>query len=226
MKEKALYYGHRERLKQRFKISQSRGMHDYELLELLLTFSIPRIDLKPAAKLLLKEFKSLSCIMDAGKEELLTVEGIGENSVILIKLIKEFVSKYFENQIMHHSVLSSPKTVTDFVRSKLGEFSNEAFMIIFLNIKNEVIDYEIIHEGTIDQAIVYPRRIVEEAIHHHAGGMIIFHNHPSGHCHPSNEDKIITNKLKEILTTIDVKLLDHIIVTKNEYFSFQEESLI
>jgi len=226
MKEKALYLGHRERLKNRFKISQSRALYDYELLELLLTFAIPRIDVKPLAKKLLKTFKSLSSIMDAGKEELMLVPGIGERSAVLIKLVKEFVVKYFEDPISHPYVLSSPTAAVDFAKAKLGGLSSEVFMAIFLNTKNEVIDYDIIHEGTIDQTIIYPRRIVEQAIQYHAGSMIIFHNHPSGHCSCSEEDKVITGKLKEILNTIDVRLLDHIIVTKNNYFSFQEESIL
>ncbi len=226
MMKEEFYYGHRHRIKKKFLISEAKGMLDYELLELMLTFSIPRKDVKNFAKKLIKMFGSLSNVMDVNKNDLLKIKGLGIQSFILINLIKQMHIRCFENQIKKINVLSAPDQVIDFAKIKLGGLKNEVFMIIFLNIKNEVLDNSIIHEGTINQAILYPRRMIEESLSHNAAGIIIFHNHPSGHCYPSNEDKIITKKIKECLEAVDVQLLDHIIVTKGGYYSFQEEGSI
>jgi DNA repair protein RadC len=99
-------------------------------------------------------------------------------------------------------------------------------MVIYLNTKNEIIDYETIHEGTVDRAVIYPRRIVESALAHHAAGLLLVHNHPSGHIEPSEDDKQITRTIIEAARTMDIRVLDHIIVTKNGYFSFMEKRLL
>ena len=102
----------------------------------------------------------------------------------------------------------------------------EVFMIIFLNTKNEVLSCEILTKGTVNSLIVYPRRIIEKVIQKNAAGCILAHNHPSGHSTPSNQDKIITTKIKDCLKMIDVNLLDHLIVGKQNHFSFQEEGIL
>jgi len=99
-------------------------------------------------------------------------------------------------------------------------------MIIYLNTKNEVIHNETIHEGTIDRAVIYPRRIVEAALSHHAAGLLLVHNHPSGHTEPSEEDKHITQAIIQAAATVDIRVVDHIIVAKDGYLSFMEEGLL
>jgi DNA repair protein RadC len=102
---------------------------------------------------------------------------------------------------------------------------HEAFMLIFLNTKNKVLDYKVIQEGTVDRAVIYPRRIVEEAIARHAASVILVHNHPSGHSEPSPEDRELTKSIVEAARTIDLRVLDHIIVGKEGHFSFVENHL-
>ena len=109
---------------------------------------------------------------------------------------------------------------------KLAGLPHEAFMVIYLNVKNRVLDHEIINEGTVDRAIVYPRRIVEHALAHHAAGLILVHNHPSGDPAPSPEDKQLTRGIIEAARTMDIKVLDHIIVGKSGHFSFHENRLL
>ncbi len=226
MKEKVLLYGHRKRLRGRFDDTRSTGLYDYELVELLLTFVIQRQDVKPIAKHMIKQFKDLAGILDANENELIKIKGLGQRSVTLIKLVKEFCNKYFESNILSKDVLSKPDAVVKFAQSKLGELDYEGFMIIFLNTKNEVLNYEILTEGTIDNIIVYPRRIIEKALQKNAAGCILVHNHPSGYSTPSNQDKILTTKIKDCLKMIDVNLLDHIIVSRQDHYSFQEQGLL
>jgi DNA repair protein RadC len=129
-------------------------------------------------------------------------------------------------KMSNKDVLSSPQAVLDFARVKLAGLPHEAFMIIFLNAKNKVLDYKVLQEGTVDRAVIYPRRMVEEALAHHAAGIILVHNHPSGDSEPSPEDKQLTRSLVETARTIDLRILDHIIVGKEGYCSFLESRLM
>lgn len=226
MAEKPHYLGHRERLRERFHKAGAEGLHDYELLELLLTYAIPQKDVKETAKTLRNRFGGLSGVLDASQKELEAVKGLGPISAILIRLVKELCGAYLAEKMKHKDLLSSPQAVVDFARVKLAGLPHEAFMGIYLNTKNEVIDHEIIHEGTVDRAVVYPRRIIEAALTHHASGLILIHNHPSGHPKPSEEDKRLTRAIAEAARPIDVRVLDHIIVGKDDYFSFREQQLL
>jgi len=224
--EKPHYLKHRKRLRDRFEKSGAGAMHDYESLELLLTYVIRRRDVKPLAKNLIERFGSLSGVIDAKPRELESIKGIGPRSALLIPLVRELCTEYMAEKMMSRNLLSSPRTVVDFARMKLASLPHEDFMVIFLNVKNEVIDYETIHEGTVDRAVVYPRKIIESALAHHAVGLILVHNHPSGHPEPSAEDKSITNSIAEACRTMDIRILDHIVVGREGYFSFAEHNLI
>ena len=226
MNDKPHYVNHRGRLRERFRKAGADGMHDYELLELLLTYSIPRRDVKPLAKKLIDKFGSLSGVLDAGQKELEAVEGLGAMSAGLIRLVKELYCTYLSEEILERDVLSSPESVLNFVRVKLAGLTNEVFMVIYMNVKNEVIEHALLHEGTVDKVAVYPRRIIESALSHHASGIIIVHNHPSGNTMPSGEDRILTQEIAEAASTLDIRVLDHLIVGKEGYFSFMENSLL
>ena len=220
------YINHRKRLRERFRKTGADGMHDYELLELLLTFSIPRRDVKPVAKKLISEFGGLSGVLDADQKKLEELSGVGSMSAALIRLVKELYNTYLAENMKRGDVLSSPETVLKFVRVRLSGMTNEAFMVIYMNVKNEVIDYSILHEGTVDNVAVYPRRIIESALSRHASGVILVHNHPSGNPMPSREDKALTRDIADAAITLDIRVLDHIIVGKDGYFSFLEHDLL
>ena len=190
MSDKPHYVNHRKRLRERFQKAGADGMHHYELLELLLTYSIPRRDVKPIAKTLIDRFGSLAGFLDADGEELAKIKGVGEMSATLISLVRELYSTYLAENMKKGDVLSSPESVLKFARVRLAGLTNEAFMVIFLNVKNEVLDYTLLHEGTIDSVAIYSRRIIETALSKHAAGIILVHNHPSGNPAPSREDKL------------------------------------
>jgi DNA repair protein RadC len=220
------YLDHRKRLRERFRKSGVDGLHNYELVELLLTYAIPRKDLKPLAKDLVKRFEGFSGVFDASIEELEAEAGLGLRSATLIHLVKEILGAYLAEQLERREALSSPQAVIDFARVKLAGLPHEAFMVIYLNVKNEVLRHEVLHEGTVDRAVVYPRRIVEAALANHAAGLILVHNHPSGDPDPSSDDKRLTRSIAEAARTVDIRVIDHVIVGKSGYYSFNENRIL
>jgi DNA repair protein RadC len=219
------YTGHRERLKVKF-LKCSEALADYELLELLLTYSIPRRDVKPYAKNLLKRFGSLEHVLNSNYDELTELKGIGVNTGVLLSLVKELFSRCLYEQLQERDILNSPDAVIDFVRSKVGFSLNEIFMILYLNSRNHIVGYEIVSEGTTDSVVVYPRVVVKQVLKYNATGIIAVHNHPSGECEPSANDLNITRILKEALFPLDVRFMDHIIISGGDSFSFQTEGLL
>ena len=221
------YLDHRKRLRERFKRTGGQGLEEYEALELLLTYVIPRRDVKPLAKRLIKHFGSVSKVFDARQKELEQFPGLGNASAILFKLVKELFILYTKDEMMEErDVLSSPESVIKFLRAKLAGLHNEAFLTVFLNVKNEVIANEIISEGTVNRVVVFPRKIIESALHHNASRVILVHNHPSGKVKPSDEDKKLTEIIVNATKALDIKVLDHIVVGKEGHFSFVENNLM
>ncbi len=200
--------------------------------EVIDTTSINENNMKLAEDLFYNEFGHIrtdDSFIEIYEAETMEVENNLNNSINdLLKnnsifKIAELITDKMGAGIKNKNVLSDPRAVIDFAKLKIGSLHYENFLIIFTNVKNEIIDYEIVAEGTIDQAIIYPRRIIEKTLFHDAAGIILLHNHPSDSCYPSKPDQIITLKIKEVLNHIDAKLLDHIIVGKTDHYSFQEE---
>ena len=216
------YIGHRSRLKERFKKSGLTGFHDYEIIEFVLTYAIPRRDVKPLAKNLIEHFKNLRNIFDASVEDLQSVQGIGEHAAILIKLLKESASAYLLHKIKNENVIDSVDSVIEYCRHYLAGNRDEVFLLLYLNSKNAIIEKEIIQTGTIDQTVVYPRKVIESAIKHNASSLILVHNHPSGDPSPSEADRNLTKVLTRALRTIDIVVHDHIIIGKDSHFSARE----
>jgi len=221
------YLNHRRRIREKYLKSGLDNWHDYEILELILTHAIPRKDTKPVAKALLRKFKSIRGVFDAEMEELNKVSGIGANAAILINLFKEVVSLYLLQDLLEQkNVISSPKAVYNYLQASLRGSKDEIFKVIFLNTANRPVKAETIHVGTVNKAVVYPRKVVEHALKNKATSVILAHNHPGGSLTPSEDDKNITQALIKALGTVDVNVLDHIIIGLEGYFSFKEHKLI
>lgn len=219
--------GHRERLRAKFLASGFAGFHDYEQIELLLTFAISRKDVKPIAKELLSKFKSIHGILDAPLQELTQVDGLGEASAILLKVVKATCSEYLSSTIQGEKItLSTPESVKDFARMKLGGNQNESFLVIFLDNQNNVIDSDILFSGTVNKTIIYPRNVIQAALTRNAVGIILVHNHPSGNLKASQHDIELTASMKKAADTLDIRLIDHLIVTQKETLSFVEKGLL
>jgi len=225
-KEVPHYIGHKKRLKERFLSAGPDALADYELLELLISFSIGRKDVKQLAKILLKKFGSFAGVLDADTKQLLQIEGIGKSTAVAIKVAKESSVKYLKQKSINRSVISSPEALVNYCKAAMTGLRDEEFRVIFLNSKNEIIDDEVLCRGTVDQTAVYPRKILERALHHNAASVIFVHNHPSGHPAPSNADKDLTRLLKEAVGTVQIKVHDHMIIGREDHFSFAEAGLL
>ena len=155
--------GHRRRLRERFLRAGLDGLQDYEAIELLLTYAIPRRDVKPLAKELLETYGSLEKLLDATPADLLDRHGMGPSGTTLVLLIRQLCSKYLEQKIRDVDVLDSSAATERFLRMKLGGGRKETFMVIFMNSHNHVLDFQVF-PGTVDRAAVYPREIAEKCL--------------------------------------------------------------
>lgn len=223
----SLNLGHRSRLKERFLNSPRRSLQDYEILEMILFFTIIRRDTKPLAKLLLKRFGSLAGIVFADDSALKTIPGIGDGVVFFIKLMADFFSRIcVPQQKGEVHVLSSWLAVLNYCQLTMGFKKSESFRVLMLNKKNILIGDEFIDAGTVDRIAIYPREVSKMALLHGATAVILVHNHPSGDPTPSKEDIEITNKIIEALIPINVSMHDHVIVAEHNHFSFRASGLI
>ena len=234
--EKPHYYGHRKRLRERFKKTGLVSFQDYEAIEFLLTLAIPRKDVKIPAKEAIKRFGSFRGVLDAPIEELKKIPGIGEVAPLAIRFIREAANLYLQPKSQTDLTLEKiepevislkdPKVLCDYCRAALGAQPNETFKVIYLDSRFRVIDLETMTEGTIDRATVYPRKVMESALKKKASILVFAHNHPDGNINPSDHDKILTRALVLAAKTLNITVFDHIIVSKDEAFSFRKEGLL
>jgi len=220
------YKDHRQRLKKKFSESGVDAFHDYEVLELLLSYAIPLKDVKPLAKELISRFGSLKGIMDAEKDSLEKVKGIGPHTAILIKLIKETGTIYLKEKAKEKPQITCTSELLDYCKTYMGGLKDERFCVIYLDAQNRMTDIETIQEGIVNQAVVYPRKVLENALKKKASAVILVHNHPSGHVKPSDADIRLTKTIQETAKILDIIVHDHIIIGENRFFSFREEGLI
>jgi len=218
--------GHRERLRQRFKKGGRYALADYELLELLLTYVIPRRDTKPLAKGLLRRHRSFNSVLNQPKEKLEAVDGVGDKASTLILLIRSCIERYLEQGVERRKRISSPQEVIHFLRARVGAQQRECLMALYLNDSNRLRHHAIVTEGTVNRTAFYPREIIRQGLSCNATGLIIVHNHPEGQAIPSDQDLEMTRKLEEAAAPLGLRLLDHIIVTRLEAYSIKKGELL
>jgi len=223
--KKPSYVGHRKRIKEKYEKSGIDGWLDYEVLELALSYTIPRKDTKPIAKELISRFKTINGVLDSDRKELRTVTGISDHTALFLKLLKDVAILYLEKGIHNRDLLSSPQVVYDYLKASLKGAVDEEFKMLFLDNRNQLIAVETFKTGTVNRSVVYPRKVVERALYNHAVGVIIAHNHPAGTLQPSQDDRGVTKAIKEALKTVDITLLDHIIIGSNDYYSFRNNDV-
>ena len=225
--------GHRERVRKKFLENGFNGLEDYEVLELLLFYVIPRKDTKAIAKELIKRFKTLANVLKADTLELKTIDGLGDVAITFLKMMGALPEKIYKDELKNQKLIKDDKNkITDkevllsFLRNKIGYEDVEKFYVIYLSSSNEVIAFEESSSGTLDRSSIYPREIYKRVIMENAKSIIIAHNHPSGNTCPSKCDIDITNEIAKGLKNFGALLLEHIIITRDSYFSFLEEGLI
>lgn len=218
--------GHRKRLRERFSQSGLAGFLDYEIVELLLTLGTPRRDCKPQAKEAIRTFKTLRGVLEATAEELQNVKGITAHNIFVIKFMQEMAREFLKEQVLDKPHCRSSREVFDYLYHSMRDLKKEIFKVMFFDSQNRVVAIEDLFEGTLNASAIYPREIIQSAVKHNAAALIFVHNHPAGNPQPSNNDKQITQDLIFAGNIMQIKVLDHIIIGENRYFSFADAGLI
>ena len=222
--------GHRQRVKERFLKTGFDNWQDYEILEFALFFVIPRKDTKQIAKDLIKKFGSLKDLINTDYDTLTEafekIKGVSVNTAFFFYFLKSFSIKYSEFKMKEKEKISSPQEVVNFLKNSIGTCNEEKMYSVFFNASNKVLDFKEISEGTVSRSAVYPGKIAKEALLTNARSVIIAHNHPGGVCKPSQNDIIATEAVQKALKAVEVVLLDHIIVTASDFYSFKDNGLI
>ena len=218
--------GHRFRLREKFLSAGLEGFLNYEIIELLLTLGTPRKDCKQPAKDALKKFRTLRGVLEAPAEQLMEIKSIGAHNVFGIKLIQEVSRKFLKEKMMARAFCRSSKEVFDYLYHSLRDSKREKFKALFLDAKNQILEEQTVFEGTVDSSAVYPREIIKKALWHDASSLIFVHNHPSGDPTPSESDKEITTELVFAANVVQIRVLDHLIIGNNRYFSFADSGLL
>ncbi len=219
-------HGHRQRLRERYLRCGIESLADYEVIEMTLALCIPRIDVKPIAKDLIDRFENLRGILDTSPEELLKVKGIGENSLVALKLIKDLITIYHANQLQKSgNAVTTISKLIKFFKSKIAAEQVKVLEMLCFDAKLKIIGETSIRlvEGSVNSANVDIRKIIEIAIKRGATSIALAHNHPSGDPRPSLEDIRFTRKLATACKSISLNLIEHIIVSKNACFSFRRD---
>lgn len=225
-KPKPHWLGHRDRLRAKLIGRGANALEDYELLETLLFAFIPRRDVKPVAKALLTKFGSLSAIFAAAPKDLVTVNGVGETVAAYIKATQEIGARAALETLQTRPIISSWSALLAYVRSKLQHEPREQFRVLFLDRKNQLICDELMGQGTVDHAPVYPREIARRALELSASALILVHNHPSGDPTPSRADIDMTREIIDALGPLEISVHDHLIVARAGVTSFKSQGLI
>lgn len=218
--------GHRWRLREKFLNGGLKGFLDYEVVELLLTLGTPRRDCKVQAKEAMERFKVLRRVLEADQEELQEIKGIGEHNVFGIRLVQEVARRFLKEKMLSRPACHSSKEVFDYLYHSLRDAKTERFKVLLLDAKNYILEERTFFEGTVDSSAVYPREVIKAAVRFGASSLIFVHNHPSGDPEPSESDREITKELVFATSLMQIKVLDHIIIGNNCYFSFADHGLI
>lgn len=224
IEQEKVHAGHRERLRERFRREGLSGFSEHEALELLLTYAIPQRDVNPLAHTLVKHFGSLAGVLDADESELMRVPGVGAHTASLLTLMPKLWGVYQRSSLGAKPALNTLGDAKRFCGALFAGVHDERFYVICLDQQGRVLYTELLYEGTIDEVVVYPRQIVEMVLRHHAYGVMFVHNHPSGQPEPSQADLDTTELIIRALQLISVRVVDHLIFTKESIYSMIRQS--
>jgi len=214
--------GHRARLRERFSRNGITSLHDHETIELLLTYVVARQDTKAIAKRLLARFHSVGGVLNADISELAEVAGVGTRSALLFALVRDLASYCLRERLQKRSVIANRSDVDQYLRFAFGARRDEYVAVLFLDAANRVITADVVSEGTVNQCVIYPRDLIKRALTVGAAGIILAHNHPAGTLQPSEADWLMTVRLHKIGKLLEIPLLDHIIICRDDVQSLRE----
>ena len=213
------YAGHRERLRAKFLDGK---LADYEKLELLLAYIIPRRDVRPLARSLIKQFGGVYQVFTASVKELMTCKGIGQNTATFIKLVHEMMTLNYKYQLRDTPIFHDEKILHNYCRMVLGGKPIEELHILYLDKNLQLIEDEIHSTGTIDSSSVYPREIARRALELNARSIVMVHNHPGSNNSHSTMDMEITENIKSVLSGLNIELYDHLVVANDTVHSARQ----
>ncbi|MBR7164294.1 MAG: DNA repair protein RadC [Clostridia bacterium] len=222
-----MHDGHRKRMKERYKNDGGfENFAQHEILEMLLYSTIARGDTNPIAHELIQKFGNIANVFDADPEQLKTVHGIGESSVYLLSMIPHLSRVYNQVKWDRKIMLGKTDLAGQYAINLFIGKIHEEFRVICVDSNRQVIYQGVVTHGTINEVTAYPRLVVAEVLKHNAQNVILAHNHPNGSVFPSDEDIAATKQLITALDAIDVRVIDHIIVSGNQYYSMAEKELL
>lgn len=207
----------------------SRGapaLSDAELLAIFLRTGVAGQSAVDLARELLHKFGSLTKLFAARETDFCAIHGMGQAKYVQLQAIKEMSLRGLKEELQQGDALNSPRAVRDYLQLLLGGRQQEVFLVLFLDTQHRVIAAEEMFQGTLSQTSVYPREVVKGALQHNAAAVILAHNHPSGVAEPSQSDQLLTDALKQALSLVDVRVLDHFIVGTGKVLSFAERGLL
>ncbi|EEX35800.1 DNA repair protein RadC [Vibrio metschnikovii] len=203
-----------------------QALSDAELLAIFLRTGTPGMNVLELADCLLRQAGSLRALFSASKDQFCTHKGLGEAKFVQLQAVLEMTQRYLAETLKRGDALTSPQQTKLYLTSVLRDRQREAFYILFLDNQHRVIQGEVLFEGTIDAASVYPREVVKRALQLNAAALILAHNHPSGIAEPSQADRRITQRLVDALQLVDIRVLDHFVIGDGEVVSFAERGWI
>ena len=218
--------GHRERLRKRLLGGGSEALADYELIEYLLMTAVPRKDMKPLAKALLKRFGGLAGVLNAEASALAKHPGMGETSTAALKIVALAARRLARTGLQEQPVLASWQVLIDYLTIDMAHLRHERVRVLYLDTKNRLILDDQLSDGTLDEAAIHPREVVKKALDLGASALILVHNHPSGSPEPSRADVQITNKIAEAGRLLGITVHDHVIIGKEGHVSLKAKGLI
>jgi DNA repair protein RadC len=220
------YVGHRTRLRERFLNGGAEAIPDYEMLEMVLFAAIPRGDVKPLAKNLIRHFGSFADVIAAPRDRLLETKGVGEAVIAQLKIVEAAALRLSKTRLLKRPALSSWAALLDYCTAAMARSPHEEFRVLFLDKKNALIADEVQGKGTVDHTPVYPREIVKRALELAASSFILVHNHPSGDPTPSKADIDMTREIAKAAAALRISVHDHIVVARGGSLSFKSLGLL
>lgn len=215
-----------EKPRERMRKSGMDALSDAELVAVLLRTGTKGKDALYLSRELLSRFGGLRGLLSRDWRELGEIHGLGDAKIASLMSVVEISKRHLKEEIIGKNYCRDPRSVMDYLYSSMRDRGTEVFKVLFLDKANRIIAEETLFEGTVDETAVHPREVLKAAFDHRATGIVLIHNHPSGRVQPSREDQEITRRLQSVCTPVGVKVLDHIIVGDNQYFSFVEHNLL
>jgi DNA repair protein RadC len=215
-----------ERPREKLLDKGAAALSDAELLAILLRTGVPGHSALDLARTVLKSFRSLRKLIASDQQRFCAVPGLGLVRFAELQAAVEIARRQLSESLRTGPSLASPRATCDFLTARLRDLEHEVFCCLYLDKRHRLILFEEVFRGTIDGASVHPREIVKLALQRNAAAVIVAHNHPSGVADPSQADELITQRIKEALGVVDIRLLDHIIVGDGVSVSLAERGLV